>query len=144
MSHKSAIVTACIIVLVCLLATLATAVKPRPASWPRHQNKRFFGPSRYHYAHKKPWTIMRPSKTETLSDFTNLGWPLPSDPNKHCFTIESRVPGMGSNECAARCGTNHRFGKDAKVRVNFSYFPAIAGVVGPITKWICSCCARKL
>ncbi len=145
MPHKSATITACIIVLfVCLLSTVATVVKPKRAtSGQRHHNKRFFGPSRYHYTHKKPWTV-RPSKTGTLSEFQQLNLKWPSNPNEHCFTIESPVPGMGSDRCAARCGTDHGFGKGAKVRVTYAYFPAISGYVGPITKWLCKCCATKL
>ncbi len=147
---KSAIVTACIFVLfVCLLSTMATAAKPKHAtSWQRHHDKRFFGPSRYHRAHKKPWAV-RPSKTEALSEFVTSmwGWTPPPNPNKNCFSHESSAvhgPGMGSDQCAKYCGNNHRFKKGEKVQVQFSYFPTTWGTIGTIHKWICSCCVTKL
>ena len=147
MSHKSAIVTACIIVLVCLLATLDTATAAKPRSVTPWQPQRHHHNRRYH--HKKPWTIVRPSKTEALWEFVTAmwGWTPPPNPNKNCFSHESSAmhgPGMGSDKCAKYCGAHHRFKKGEKVQVQFSYFPTTWGTIGTIHKWICSCCVTKL
>ncbi len=138
MMFKSAIVATCLIVLVCLLATVATATKP--ASWRNNRRPNLKEFLQRQSVSRNPW-IVRPrdrvplAKPEPQSD--NLLNPI----RWSCYQHSATRDNIGADSCSANC----RYGyKGPPIRVRFSYHPSTWGTIGTIDKWICQCCTAPL